>query len=375
MFVNVDWFFYSHRLPIAIAAKNHNFDMSVYTDLTLEQKTNIDFQFNLNQSPFERKLRISPKIIIEFIKTFQLIKRKKPDLIHAVTIKPIIILGIISRITSTPFLAAFSGLGPSFKKEKFYQQITFNLVIILLRFIFKNKSSSVICQTNHDKEELIKNGVIASKKISLIRGSGVDINVFTPLKKNKDLGKFILMSSRMLSDKGVIEYCSAAKIVKKEFKGDIKFLLSGPIDLSSPTSISQIELDRLTLEHGVEYIGNCSDMPELLASAEIFVYPSYYPEGIPKVLIEALSCSVPIITTDHPGCRDVVINKETGILVPIKDPKRLAKSILSLLEDKKAQEEYGLKGRKLVSEIFEVSKVIKLHFNIYKKLSDLKISN
>ena len=117
-----------------------------------------------------------------------------------------------------------------------------------------------ICQTNHDQEKLVSYGVIESQKISLVPGSGVDTNIYTPSKKREDLGRFILMSSRMLLDKGLIEYCVAAKIVKREFKEDIKFLLSGPIDLSSPTSITQIELDRLTSKYEVEYIGNRSDM-------------------------------------------------------------------------------------------------------------------
>lgn len=374
MFVNVDWFFYSHRLPIANAAKKYNFDMSVFTDVTIREKVNLDHQFNLSQSPLKRQSKISI-ILIEFLKTYFLIKRNKPDLIHAVTIKPIIILGLISKFTSTPFIAAFSGLGPVFRQEKYYQRITLKLVIFLLKYVFKNRDSMAICQTNHDQEKLVSYGVIESQKISLVPGSGVDTNIYTPSKKREDLGRFILMSSRMLLDKGLIEYCVAAKIVKREFKEDIKFLLSGPIDLSSPTSITQIELDRLTSKYEVEYIGNRSDMPELLASTEIFVLPSYYPEGIPKVLIEASSCCAPIITTNHPGCRDIVINKETGILVPTKNSKELASAILSLLKNKKAQLEFGLKGRKFVKDNFEESKIIEEHFKIYKKLINLKTSS
>ena len=118
MFVNVDWFFVSHRLPIANAARQYNFDMSVFADLTMQDIDNSSYQFDLNKSPLERQKKISPKIFLEFLRAFCLIKRREPDLIHAVTIKPIIFLGIISRITSTPFIAAFSGLGPVFKEDK-----------------------------------------------------------------------------------------------------------------------------------------------------------------------------------------------------------------------------------------------------------------
>lgn len=374
MFVNVDWFFISHRLPIANAARQYNFDMSVFADLTMQDIDNSSYQFDLNKSPLERQKKISPKIFLEFLRAFCLIKRREPDLIHAVTIKPIIFLGIISRITSTPFIAAFSGLGPVFKEDKYYQRIILKLIVLLLKFIFKNNNSIAICQTDHDQKELIRHGIIKSQKISLIPGSGVDTNMFSPSKKREDLGRFILMSSRILLDKGVNEYCSAAKIVNANLNEKINFFLTGPIDLSSPTSITQTELDIITSQNGVKYLGNRNDMPELLASAEIFVLPTYYPEGIPKVLIEASSCCTPIITTNHPGCRDIIINEESGILVPTKDSNELASAILRLLKNKKAQLEYGRRGRKQVKDFFEESKIIKAHFKIYEKLSSIKSS-
>ena len=129
-----------------------------------------------------------------------------------------------------------------------------------------------------------------------------------------------------LSDKGVNEFCASAKYLSQDDRG-IKFLLAGPIDELSPTSISEKELKLLCIDSNVEYLGNRMDINTLIASASIFVLPSYYPEGVPKVLMEAASCGTPVITTDHPGCRDAVIENVTGILVEPRNPEEITNAI------------------------------------------------
>ena len=139
MFVNVDWFFFSHRLAIAKAARPNQFRMSVYTDLTNSEKSNQKREFDLFQSPISRSSKNKILLILEFLKVFLLILKKKPDLIHAVTIKPIILLGIVSRLTKTPFIGAISGLGPVFSAQTFFSNIRLKIVLLIYRFIFKPK--------------------------------------------------------------------------------------------------------------------------------------------------------------------------------------------------------------------------------------------
>jgi glycosyltransferase involved in cell wall biosynthesis len=173
------------------------------------------------------------------------------------------------------------------------------------------------------------------------------------------------MSSRILRDKGVQEYCLAAGMIKEKFGNEIKFKLSGPIDNLSPTAISEYEIKKLTDEYGVEYLGNRTDMPELLASALIFVLPSYYPEGLPKVLLEAAASGVPIITTDHPGCRDAIVNLKTGLLVPPKDSNFLAHAIQELLMDATLLKNMGKEARSLAEISFNDSSVVNSHYSLY----------
>ena len=181
------------------------------------------------------------------------------------------------------------------------------------------------------------------------------------------------MSSRILLDKGINEFCYAANQVRQKLGNNIKFLLSGSIDHDSPTFVSELEIKKITNENGVEYLGERNDMPELLASALIFVLPSYYAEGLPKVLLEAAASGLPIITTDHPGCREAIINQETGLLVPVQDYESLAMAIISLLENQKLLKEMGSKARLLAENLFDDKIVVKNHFSYYKKLLDSKL--
>ena len=368
MFVNVDWFFLSHRLPIAQAAQKNDIDMAVYTEFTRSHNKEQAIGFNLLSSPLQRTSKSVFHFIFEFIKSYKIIQIGKPNLIHAVTIKPIVVLGIIARLTSTPFIGSISGLGPAFSADSFFNKMRLWVLFKVFRFIFSRRDAGIICQNCNDRDVLVRNRLCSIEKIQLIHGSGVDLKNYSPSKKRANSEKYILMSSRMLFDKGVQDFCFAADKVRQKFGQEIIFKLSGPIDSSSPTSISEYELNNLVDKYGVEYLGNRVDMPELLASALIFVLPSYYPEGLPKVLLEAAASGVPIITTDHPGCRDAVIHRETGLLVAIKDHENLADAIIQLLENTTLLTRMGRKGRLLAETSFEDSSVVDGHYSFYRQL-------
>jgi len=365
MFVNVDWFFLSHRLPIAKAALKNNIDMTVYAEFTKSQYRKQDKGYSLLDSPIKRSSRSILHFFLEFLKAYKIIREGKPNIIHAVTIKPILVLGIIARITSTPFIGSVSGLGPAFIADSFLKKLRLKLILVTLKFICSRKETAIICQTDHDREVLIAHKLVLSEQILLINGSGVDIDKYNPSKKNISAQKYILMSSRILLDKGVQDFCIAAGKVQEKFGREIKFKLSGPIDNLSPTGISKNEINQLADKYGVEYLGNRPDMPELLASALIFVLPSYYPEGLPKVLLEAAASGVPIITTDHPGCRDAIINQKTGLLVPIKDPDSLASAMRELLMNNALLKNMGQNARSLAEISFKDSSVVSSHYSLY----------
>ena len=202
----------------------------------------------------------------------------------------------------------------------------------------------------------------------MISGSGVDLKKFQPKTSQKDY-LTVLMASRILKDKGIVEYCTAAKLFKKKDKRKVKFMLAGPIDEVSPSSISEDEIKKLCLDSNVEYLGDKDDLEDLLSSSSIFILPSYYPEGLPKVLLEASACGIPIITTDHPGCRDAVIDQKTGILVKIRDPDALVDAIKYMFDNSEIMEKMGKAARELAENLYNEDDVINLHYELYKDLT------
>ena len=304
--------------------------MSVYADISNKSFERDKKDFEVFQSPLTRTSNGILKSFYELTRVLLLIVREKPDLIHAVTIKPIIFLGLVSRLTNTPFIGAISGMGPIINYTSLYQRLRFKVVLIIYRIIFKPQNSLIICQNDFDKNIILENKVCKQESICIISGSGVNLDKFKPsIERSHDT---VLMASRILRDKGVMEYCEAADLYRKKYNDQIKFLLAGPIDEHSPTSISEEEILTLCKKNGVSYLGNRSDLSELLSRATIFVLPSYYQEGIPKVLTEASACGIPIITTDHPGCRDAILPNLTGLLIPVKDSNELSRAIQKLFE-------------------------------------------
>ena len=368
MFVNVDWFFYSHRLPIANASREHDINMFVFTDITDKEKNQTPSEYRMVQSPLTRKLNNPWSLFSEFLSALSLIYREKPDVIHAVTIKPILFMGLIARLTKTPFIAAISGFGPVMEQNNFIKKLRFKMVLLIYRFIFSSETVNTICQNENDKNILLQHSLCDKSKITIIPGSGVDLKKFKPSTSGKTWDT-VLMASRILKDKGVEEYCSAAKLFKRTDKRNVKFMLAGPIDKSSPSSISEEDLNKLCLDSGVEYLGAEKDLENLLASSSIFVLPSYYAEGVPKVLLEASACGIPIITTDHPGCRDAIINNETGLLVKIRDSEAIYRAIKYMFDNPQIMEKMGKAGRELAENSYNESEVVNLHYAIYSKVT------
>ncbi len=366
MFVNVDWFFYSHRLPIAECAKKNNINMTVYTDITQPIESKKIKTFKFKQSPLKRVSDNLFKALFEFFGALKLINNEKPDLMHAVTIKPIIVFGIIARLKGIPFLGAVSGLGPGFVNKNFIARLRLKFIKIIYRYIFKSPQSGLICQSDNDANILINLKICDRSKIHMIRGSGVDLIKFSPRENKSNIDPFVLMASRILSDKGVFEYCFAAKRFQKKYGSSISFKLAGPIDNLSPTHITREAIERMTSDCEVEYLGNRSDLDLIIPSANLFVYPSYYPEGIPKILLEAAACGVPILTTDHPGCRDAIVPGETGFIVKPRDTDDLLLGLIKMLSSD-SLEKVGKSGRALAEKEFGINRIIDQHYIAYSK--------
>lgn len=365
MFVNVDWFFLSHRLPIAEVAKDKGIEMTVFTDFTSSYKNKEYKGFSLLQSPIKRKHMSLYSSLKEFIKTIQLIKRERPSVVHAVTIKPIILLGIICYIFKTPFIASISGLGPGFSPTNFFGKIRLLLIKAIYKVIFSSNKTRIICQSTHDARILFANNLATSEKIIMADGSGVDLEEYQPKEQKASSKIQVLMASRILKDKGVREFCAAASTIQEEYDFNVSFSLAGPIDSDSPRSLTEDQVIEMCTSTKVKFLGNRSDIKDILSKSHIFILPSYYAEGIPKVLLEAAASGCAVITTEHPGCRDAIVPGKTGMLVSPKNVSSLIKALILLLSDKELTESMGIAGRQLAEERFCITKVIDIHYSVY----------
>lgn len=365
MFVNVDWFFLSHRLPIALVAAERNIEMRVFAEFT--QKQNKEYEsFSFVPSPLTRTYKGFFRSFFEFFKILALLIAERPHVIHAVTIKPIIFLGLACYCLNLPFVASISGLGPAFTPSSNWGEARLLLVKLIYRIVFSPDQTRVICQSSHDADVLVQNRLVARSKITIIDGSGVNLEEYQALSQEKTKPINVLMACRFLADKGVREFCSTAGVINKQQKYDVTFSLAGSIDLDSPAALSHSEVIQACKDNDVQFLGSRSDMNKLLAKTDIFVLPSYYAEGIPKVLIEAAASGCAVITTDHPGCRDAILPGVTGILVETRDISSLTNALQRLLSDREMMVSMGKAGRQMALERFCINRVVDAHYEIYR---------
>ena len=362
-------FFYSHRLPIAIASKLEGFDVVIgYGQLggadpkILERKG-----IKLNHVPMLRGKFNILSDLKTFVCIWSLFKKEKPNIVHLVTIKPYLYGGIISRLTGIKStVSAVTGLGSLFLHNNIKSKIVRFILSPVFKIAFNHKNQKVILQNNDDANFLIKWGVLSSNKIKIIKGSGVNLKNFTEFEEKSGLPK-VCLASRLLKDKGIYDFILAAKIIKEK-KIKAQFFIAGDLDLMNPSGLNILDLKKIKEEKFVEVIGYEKNIAKLYSNSHIICLPSYR-EGLPKSLAEAAAASRAVVTTDVPGCRDAIIVNKTGLLVPVKNPKKLADAIQFLIENPQERISMGKAGRVFAEKEFSIEKVVKNHLDIYKDLN------
>lgn len=366
--VNVDWFFISHRLPIAIAALKHGYEVHIATGITNKQAELESYGLIVHPLPISRgKTSISNEVSALW-KIIQTLKRIKPDLLHLVTIKPVLYGGIAAHFCQTKgMVAAISGLGYVFTTTGKTSTIRRWLISFIYRLALKHPHLTVIFQ-NHDDQKILSNAAkLAHTQSVIIPGSGVDLSTFAdhpePLYT-----PVVVMAARLLSDKGVHEFVEAATHLHQRHPCVI-FQLVGTIDPDNPASITQQQIEEWKKNAPIQLLGQRNDIPNLFSQAHIVVLPSYR-EGFPKVLIEAAACGRAVITTNVPGCRDAIIPDQTGLLVPVRNASALAEAIECLIMDKALRQQMGKAGRKLAEERYAIEQIVVTHLALYQELMD-----
>ncbi len=296
-----------------------------------------------------------------------LFHRVEPDLVHLVTIKPVLYGGIAARIARVPaVVSSISGLGTVFSSDAVWAAFFRRLAKGMYRLALGHKNQRVILQNSDDREVLISGAGLHQKKTVLLRGSGVLLEQY-PLRDETGSVPIVAFAARLLWSKGVGVFIDAARILA-ERGVKARFWLIGDPDPGNPSSVPIEDLENWRAEGLVEILGFRTDVPELYAQSHIVTLPSFYGEGLPKTLIEAAACGRVVVTTDMPGCRDAIEPNVSGLLVPPRNAVALADALERLIGNAALRQAMGRAGRALAEREFGIEEVVAAHLGIYRGL-------
>jgi glycosyltransferase involved in cell wall biosynthesis len=362
-FVSEDWYFCSHRLPLAVAAKDAGYDIVVVTRVKAHGEH--IREAGLRLIPFEMSRRaINPFSEVRVLwRLVGVIRRERPDIVHHVAMKPVLYGTLAARLCGVRHVVnALAGMGWILASGTRLARVMKWWVLSLFRVILPR--TSVIVQ-NRDDAELIRS--LGCQRVHLIRGAGVDVAAIKAISEPQG-PCVVLLAARMLWDKGVGEYVVASRLLRAR-GASVRMLLIGEPDDSNPASIPREALRAWHDSGVVEWLGYRDDVPALLQRSHIVCLPSYYREGIPKFVLEGLAAGLPVVTTDTPGCRETVVEGVNGFLVAPRDALALADALGKLVSDAELRKSMGCESRNLAMAEFSSERIIAETLAVYGSLA------
>jgi len=360
--VTEDWYFVSHRLPLALAAKEAGYEVAVATrpgnDVQAIEVAGIDLV------PFEMDRRgMNPlKELGTVFRLARLLRRESPDLLHLVALKPVLLGNLAARLAGVKQrVSAVAGMGFLFTEGGRGGL----LMPLVCRLLGRSLRGGLVIVQNPDDAALLEGLGVPADSLRLIRGSGVDLARFR-VEPEPGGTPVVMLPSRMLWDKGVGEFVEAARRLKEQGV-EARFVLVGAPDPANPAAVPGDRLEAWQAEGLVEWWGHREKMEAVLPQAHLVCLPSYR-EGLPKVLLEAMACGRAVVTCDVPGCREAVAQGENGLLVPARDAGALAHAIGQLLEDGPLRRRFGAAGRERAERLFSTEQVARETLGVYQEL-------
>jgi glycosyltransferase involved in cell wall biosynthesis len=367
--ITEDWFFKSHFFDRAIAAVSAGYKVTVITRCRDSAREFEKYSLLTENIEFSRR---GSNPITELATIFKLrstLKRIKPDIVHNIALKPVVLGSLAAQLAGIRNIVnAPVGMGYVFTSQESKARVLRPIVKVLIRYVLGDKNRRVIIENHDDFENLVSGGFARRDSIALIKGAGVDVQIFSQRPEPAEPVK-VIMVSRLLRDKGVYEFIGAAKIVRSK-NSSVQFLLVGDIDDGNPTSMNSEAIASLANSMDVTWLGARTDIAELLAESHIACLPSYR-EGLPKSLIEAASVGRPIVTTDAPGCREVVTHMVNGLLVQPRDAQALALAIEKLVENPNLRKLMGEENRRKAETEYANKIIINQTHRVYDSFYNL----
>jgi glycosyltransferase involved in cell wall biosynthesis len=358
--------FYSYRIEVALAARDAGFEVHVAAPQGKAAEILRAEGMRYHPIPMTRSGLAPWKEFSTISTLFRLYRRVRPDLVHHLRLKPVLYGGLAAYGARVPAVVGLlTGLGYVFIAESRRALVMRKLVVLSSKVAFRHSNQRIVFQNPDDQGVFIQNKILPAAQTVLIKGSGVDVNTYVPTPEPEGV-PVVVLASRMLRDKGVVEFVEAARELR-ESGVSARFVLVGDTDPGNPTAVSAEQLRAWADEGVIEWWGHQNDMRKVLSQSNIVCLPSLR-EGVPKVLIEAAACGRAIVTTDAPGCREIVREGENGLLVPVRDSKALADALRLLIESAPLRALMAAKGREIAVAEFSVERVVNETLGIYREL-------
>lgn len=362
-----DWHFLSHRLELALAARDAGYTVVV---IVPPGKRTADIRahgFVVETIPISRNLTGLWHDLAAIWRTARTCRRHKVELIHGFALKPILVAALAARLAGVPALVAtISGMGYLFISRSAKARLLRHAVLALFRFLLARPRTAVIVQ-NQDDLEAVTTSIATRRQTHLVRGSGVNPAQWPLMPEPAAQPPLAVLPARMLWDKGVGELVEAARLLRQR-QVPIRIALVGDTDSGNPRAIPSAQLESWAAEGLVEWWGHRADMVSVWSNAHIAVLPSYR-EGLPKALLEAASCGRAAVTTDVPGCRELVEHEANGLLVPMREAAPLADALERLARSPDLRQRLGAEARRRVETQFASPLVHRMILDVYDSVA------
>jgi len=370
LFANTEWYLFNFRLALAKAARAEGAEVMMASPPGPYGEKLRAEGFRWVSVPMVRRSLNPMREVFVLWALWRLYRREKPDIAHHFTIKCVVYGGLAAKLAGTRgVVGAVTGMGYVFSSKELIARRLRPLVRRLLRFAISGRQSRLIVQNPDDRRAVVDAGLMDASHVRLIAGSGVDTQRYHPRSDAlcaSGRTPSVVFAARLLWDKGVAEFVRAAQVLRAEGL-DIQFLVAGEPDEGNPASVPEEQLTAWREEGSVRLLGHVQDMPALMATADVVVLPSYR-EGVPRSLIEAAAAGLPIVTTDVPGCREVVEDGVNGILVPVRDAAALTTAIRKLALDPSLASRMGAASRQKALAQFDERIVLANTLAVYREL-------
>lgn len=364
--ITEDWFFCSHFIERAVAARKAGYDVLVVAREQAHGDRIRAAGLRLIPLEFARRSLNPLRELRLLLAILRIYRQERPDIVHHIAAKPILYGSLAARLVSVPSIVnAPVGMGYAFSSNDRIARFIRPLLQLGFRLLMNPSGSRVIFENGDDLESFVEAGSVKRTETVLIRGAGIDLVRFHP--KVQPIGvPVVVLIARMLRDKGVVEFVAAARQLHDQGVAG-RFALVGDPDPGNPASIPLATLNSWNGHNNVEWWGWREDVAAVLSEASIACLPSYR-EGLPKSLLEAAACGLAIVTTDAPGCRDVVVDGGNGFLVPVRNVEALATALKKLMLDPVLRARMGARSRVRAKEEFSSERVIGETLAVYAQL-------